>query len=125
MVFLRHNNFEFKNILSENYNIQEDIYDVLATETLADGSVRRNYGILPKTTIKIKFGRLNASDMTTYMSHFENNEGTYTYFSPKSNSTKTAIFYVEKPENSIVYADDSSKEYGEFEVTLKQIGVVS
>lgn len=125
MVFLRHNNFEFKNILSENYNIQEDIYDVLATETMADGSVRRNYGILPKTTIKIKFGRLNSSDMTTYMSHFENNEDTYTYFSPKGNTTKTAIFYVEKPENSIVYADDSSKEYGEFEVTLKQIGVVS
>ena len=44
MVLLKHDDFEFKNILSGGYNIIEDEPDVLSESTMADGSIRRNYG---------------------------------------------------------------------------------
>lgn len=122
MILLKHGNFDFENIISENYKIQENIYDVLATQTMADGSERRNYGLMPKTNIKIKFGMLNETDMATYLSHFTNNEDDYTYFSPRTQTLITKKFYVEKPTNIIYYADDNTQEYGEFEVELQQIG---
>ena len=122
MALLKHGNFEFENILSENFEIKENVYDVLATQTMADGSQRRNYGLMPKTNIKVKFGMLNESDMTTYLSHFASNEDDYTYFSPTSGTNVTKKFYVVKPTNSIAYADDYSHEYGEFTVELQQIG---
>ena len=53
MVLLKHGTFEFKNILSEGYNIIEDEPDVLSESIMADGSIRRNYGKMPKTNIKI------------------------------------------------------------------------
>ena len=70
MVLLEHNGFQFKNILSGGYNILENEPDILSEVKMADGSIKRNYGDMPKTIIKVKFGRLNKALYKEYISHF-------------------------------------------------------
>lgn len=122
MVLLKDGTFEFNNIISNSYKIEENVYDVLAKQTMADGSERRNYGLMGKTNIKVKFGMLDETTMQLYLSHFADNEKDYTYFSPRTQTLVTKKFYVEKPTNTIYYADDDLQQYGEFEVELQQIG---
>lgn len=122
MVLLKHGNFEFKNILSGGYNILENEVEILSETKMADGSIKRNYGEMPKTSIKIKFSQLSNELYVEYMSHFANNEDTYTYFSPRNQVMLTKKFFVSFPENSILYAADSKQRYDEFEVVLKQCG---
>lgn len=124
MVLLKHGNFEFKNILSGGYNITEDEPDVLSESTMADGSIRRNYGKMPKTNITITFSQLNKDTYKEYMSHFSQNEDVYSYFSPKQQKMLTKKFYVTFPETSILSVTKSHR-YDEFEVTLEQCGEVS
>ena len=83
MVLLKHENFEFHHILSGGYNILENEPDVISKVTMADGTVKRNYGDMPKTSIKIKFSQLDETTYKEYMSHFEKNEDVYSYFSPR------------------------------------------
>lgn len=124
MVLLKHGNFEFKNILSGGYNITEDEPDVLSESTMADGSIRRNYGKMPKTNIKITFSQLDKDTYKEYMSHFAQNEDVYSYFSPKQQKMLTKKFYVAFPETSILSITKDHR-YDEFEVTLEQCGEVS
>lgn len=124
MTLLKHGNFEFKNILSEGYNIKEDETDVLSEVTMADGSVRRNYGKMPKTTIKVKFSQLNKDTYKEYMSHFSQNEDVYSYFSLKQQKMLTKKFYVTFPETSVLSITKNHR-YDEFEIELQQCGEVS
>ena len=124
MVLLKHNDFEFKNILSEGYNIVEDEPDVLSEVTMADGSIRRNYGKMPKTNIKVKFSQLNKDTFKEYRSHFLNNEDVYSYFSPKQQKMLIKKFFVKFPETSILSITKEHR-YDEFEVELEQCGEVS
>lgn len=124
MVLLKHGNFEFKNILSGGYNIIEDEPDVLSEVTMADGSIKRNYGKMPKTNIKVKFSQLNKDKYQEYMSHFSNNEDMYSYFSPKQQKMLTKKFYVTFPETSIL-STTKNHRYDELEVELEQCGEVS
>ena len=124
MTLLKHGNFDFKNILSSGYNIKEDEPDILSEATMADGSIRRNYGRMPKTTIKIKFSQLNKTKYQEYMSHFSQNEDVYSYFSPKQQKMLTKKFYVAFPETSILSITKNHR-YEEFEVELTQCGEVS
>lgn len=124
MVLLKHDDFEFKNILSGGYNIIEDEPDVLSESTMADGSIRRNYGKMPKTNITITFSQLNKNTYKEYMSHFSQNEDVYSYFSPKQQKMLTKKFYVTFPEISIL-SSTKSHRYDEFEVSLEQCGEVS
>lgn len=124
MVLLKHEDFEFKNILSGGYNITEDEPDILSESTMADGSIRRNYGKMAKTSIKVTFSQLNKDTYKEYMSHFSQNEDVYSYFSPKQQKMLTKKFYVTSPETSIL-STTKSYRYDEFEVTLEQCGEVS
>jgi hypothetical protein len=124
MVLLKHGNFEFKNILSEGYNITEDEPDVLSESTMADGSIRRNYGKMPKTHISITFSQLDKDTYQEYISHFSNNEDVYSYFSPKQQKMLTKKFFVTFPELSILSITKNHR-YDEFEVELEQCGEVS
>lgn len=124
MVLLKHNDFEFKNILSEGYNIVEDEPDVLSEVTMADGSIRRNYGKMPKTNIRVKFSQLDKDKYQEYRSHFLNNEDVYSYFSPKQQRMLTKKFFVKFPETSILSITKKHR-YDEFEVELEQCGEVS
>ena len=124
MVLLKHGDFEFKNILSGGYNIIEDEPDVLSESTMADGSIRRNYGKMPKTNITITFSQLNKNTYKEYMSHFSQNEDVYSYFSPKQQKMLTKKFYVAFPETSIISITKNHR-YDEFEVELEQCGEVS
>lgn len=124
MTLLKHGDFEFKNILSGGYNIKEDESDVLSEATMADGSIRRNYGKMPKTTIKIKFSQLNKNTYQEYMSHFSQNEDVYSYFSLKQQTMLTKKFFVTFPDTSVLSVTKNHR-YDEFEVTLEQCGEVS
>lgn len=122
MVLLKHGNFEFKNILRAGYNILEDEPDIIKEVIMANGTKKRNYREMPKTTIKIKFGELNKETYTSYMSHFQLPEDVYTYFSPKKQTLLTKKFFVTLSENSILHASDNKQRYEEFEVILEQCG---
>lgn len=122
MVLLKYGDFEFRHILSGGYNILENEPEVLSEIVMADGSIKRNYGEMPKTNIKIKFSQLDKETYTQYMSHFLNNEDTYTYFSPRTQTMLTKKFFVRFPENSLVYGSDSEQTYEEFEIELNQCG---
>lgn len=122
MILLKHGNFEFKNILSEGYNILEDEPDIISEEMMADGSIKRNYGLMPKTIIRVIFGQLNKNLYKEYMSHFEKNEDVYSYFSPRKQTMLTKKFMVKFPETSMIYVDDIEQTYEEFEIELTQCG---
>lgn len=122
MVLLKHNDFEFHHILSGGYNILEDEPKVISEITMADGSIKRNYGSMPKTSIKIKFGQLDKETYQEYISHFANNEDTYTYFSPRQQIMLTKKFFVKFPQNSMLYGSDIEQTYEEFEIELNQCG---
>ena len=122
MVLLKHGNFEFHHILSGGFNILENEPKVISEITMADGSIKRNYGEMPKTSIKIKFSQLDKETYTEYMSHFVNNEDTYTYFSPRKQTMLTKKFFVTFPENSMIYGSDTEQTYDEFEIELNQCG---
>jgi exonuclease III len=122
MVLLKHGNFEFHHILSGGFNILENEPKVISEITMADGSIKRNYGEMPKTSIKIKFSQLDKETYTEYMSHFVNNEDTYTYFSPRNQTMLTKKFFVTFPENSMIYGSDAEQTYDEFEIELNQCG---
>lgn len=124
MDLLKHGDFTFKNILSGGYNITENEPDVLSETTMADGSIRRNYGPMPKTNIKVKFSQLDKDTYKEYMSHFSQNEDVYSYFSPRQQKMLTKKFFVTFPETSIV-STTKKHRYDEFEVELKQCGEVS
>lgn len=122
MVLLKHGNFEFHHILSGGFNILENEPKVISEITMADGSIKRNYGEMPKTSIKIKFSQLDKETYTEYMSHFVNNEDTYTYFSPRNQTMLTKKFFVTFPESSMIYGSDTEQTYDEFEIELNQCG---
>jgi hypothetical protein len=122
MVLLEHEGFKFKNILSGGYNILENEPKVISEITMADGTIKRNYGEMPKTSIKIKFGQLNKTTYKEYMSHFEKNEDVYSYFSPRKQTILTKKFFVTFPENSLLNISDIEQRYDEFEVELNQCG---
>lgn len=122
MVLLKHGDFEFHHILSGGYNILENDPNVISEVTMADGTIKRNYGEMPKTSIKIKFSQLDKTTYQEYMSHFEKNEDVYSYFSPRKGSMLTKKFFVTFPENSMIYGDDIEQTYDEFEIELNQCG---
>ena len=124
MVLLKHGDFEFKKILSGGYNIKEDEPDVLSEVTMADGSIKRNYGRMPKTSIKVKFSQLNKNTYQKYISHFSKSEDVYSYFSPKQQTMLTKRFFISFPDTSILSVTKNHR-YDEFEVTLEQCGEVS
>ncbi len=121
MTLLKHGDFEFKNILSGGYNIIEDEADVISKVKMADGSIKRNYGDMPKTSIKIKFGKLNKDTYKEYMSHFSKNEDIYSYFSLKEQTMKSKKFFITFPEVSVESITQNHR-YDEFEVELEQCG---
>ena len=122
MVLLKHGDFEFHHILSGGYNILENEPDVISEITMADGTIKRNYGNMPKTAIKIKFSQLDKDTYQEYMSHFANNEDVYSYFSPRNQTILTKKFFVTFPESSMLYGDDTEQTYDEFEIELNQCG---
>lgn len=124
MILLKHGTFEFKNILSGGFNIVEDKPEILSEVTMADGSIRRNYGKMPKTSIKITFSQLNKETYKEYMSHFVKDEDVYSYFSPKNQEMLTKKFFITFPETSILSVTKNHR-YDEFEVELTQCGEVS
>lgn len=124
MVLLKHGNFEFKNILKNGYKILPNKPDVLAKITMAGGAVKRNYGEMPKTTIKVKFGKLDRATYREYISHFRLPEDVYTYFDTDTGKMYTKRFFVTRPEDSLDHASDINELHDEFEIILEQCGEV-
>lgn len=124
MVLLKHGDFEFKNILSGGYKILENEPSVISEVIMADGTIKRNYRDMPKTSIKVKFSQLDKEKYQEYTSHFEKNEDVYSYFSTRKQKMLTKKFFVTFPETSMLYGTDEEQRYDEFEVELNQCGEV-
>lgn len=122
MVLLKHGDFEFQNILSGGYKILPNKPHVLSETTMANGTIKRNYGDMPKTTIKVKFGNLDRETYRQYISHFQLPEDTYTFFNTDTGEMLTKKFFVTRPEDNLEYADDLEETHKEFEITLQQCG---
>lgn len=124
MYLLKKGDFEFSKILANGYEIIENEPNVNSKKTMANGSIRRNFGLMPKTNIKIKFARLNKTEYELYMSKFQNNEDIFTYYSPKNGTYLTKKFFIKRPTTNIQYIDNNSAEYEELEIELEQIDEV-
>lgn len=124
MYLLKKGDFEFSKILANGYEIIENEPNVNSKKTMANGSIRRNFGLMPKTNIKIKFARLDKTEYELYMSKFANDEDIFTYYSPKNGTYLTKKFFVKRPTTNIQYIDNNSAEYEELEITLEQIDEV-
>lgn len=122
MVLLKHGDFEFQNILSGGYKILSNKPHVLSEMIMADGTIKRNYGDMPKTTIKVKFGNLDRETYRQYISHFQLPEDIYTFFNTDTGEMLTKKFFVTRPEDNLEYADDLEEIHKEFEITLQQCG---
>ncbi len=120
-VLLKHDDFEFGNILSNNYKIQEDVPDIIAKVTMADGSVRNNYGPMPKTIIKVIFGRMDEQTFENYLSHFSKFEDYFTYWSYKHQTYLTKLFEITPPTASVIQSIEEGS-LDEWEVDLSQVG---
>lgn len=121
MALLVHEGFEFKNILSKGYNLKEDTPDIISTITMSDGSIRKNYGKMPKTSIKVTFGQLNKSLFKEYIGHFNKYEDYFTYYSFKYDKMITKKFFISLPDISMISSVQNGR-YDEFQVELSQIG---
>ena len=121
MDLLIHDGFSFKNILQGGYNILKDKPDVISKVTMADGSVRRNYRQMSKTTIKVRFGQLDKTTYRQYISHFLLPEDNYTFYDTTTGGLITKRFAVDRDEDSLDYVNTNTETHEEFGVTLTQV----
>lgn len=124
MVLLKHGNFIFNHILRGGYKILKDKPDVICKVMMGNGSVRRNYGAMPKTIIKVKFGQLDRATYREYISHFILPEDFYTFYDTSTGNLMTKKFAVDRNEDQINYIDNLEEEHNEFEVKLTQVDEV-
>lgn len=122
MALLKHGDFEFHNILRGGYKILPNKPEILSEVVMADGTKKRNYGEMPKTRIKVKFGKLDRETYREYISHFELPEDNYTYCDTDTGEMLTKKFFVTRPEDILDYIDDIDEEHEEFEILLEQCG---
>lgn len=121
MALLIHNGFEFGHILKGGYIITEDIPDIISEQTMADGSIRKNYGKSDKTKIKVKFSQTNKTIFKEYMQHLNKHEDFFTYYSPKKDEMITKRFAITPPTTSVLLSIKDNR-YEEFEIELSQVG---
>lgn len=122
MALLKHGDFEFHHILSGGYKILPNKPDILTEVTMASGAKKRNYGEMPKTTVKVKFGKLDKNTYREYISHFMLPEDNYTYCDTDTGMEDTKRFFVTRPEDCLDYIDDVDEMHDEFEIILEQCG---
>lgn len=122
MILLKHGDFEFHHILSGGFKILPNKPKVISEIEMAGGAIRRNYGEMPKTTIKIKFGQLDRKTYREYISHFKLPEDNYTYYDTDTGEELTKRFFVTRPEDTLNYIDDLDETHEEFEIELNQCG---
>ena len=113
------NDIKLNYILSKGYQIQENQEIILAKKIMADGTERRNIAEKRKTTIKIKFSRIDGLTLQEY-SNLWKNDFNAEYWSKDERTYKTGIFRVsKKPNNSII---NSTKEiFDEFEIVMESV----
>ena len=106
-------------ILTTGYNIQENQEIILKKSVMADGTERRNIAEKKKTTINIKFSRIDGATLQSYCALWLN-DFQAEYWSKDDRTYKTNTFRVEnKPTNSMVYSPEEI--YDEFEITLESV----
>lgn len=105
--------------MKNGYIIKEDEDIVLASITMADGTVRRNIAEKKKIILKIKFSKIDSQTLSNYLSLMENDFNAL-YYSPKYKIQKSATFRLkEKPDIEMIssYID----LFEEFDIELESI----
>ena len=106
-------------ILKGGYNIQENQDIVLDKKTMADGTERRNIAEKKKTTISIKFSRIDGLTLKNYNTLWQS-DFTATYWSKDTQTYKTGTFRLkEKPTNTMIYSPNEI--FDEFDITMESV----
>lgn len=121
MELLKHGNFNFNNILKGGYKILKNKQDVVCKVMMANGSIRTNYGLMPKTIINVKFGQLDRQTYREYISHFMLPEDYFTFYDTTTGQLLTKKFAIERDNDILDYIDNTDEFHGEFEVKLTQV----
>lgn len=105
--------------MKNGYIIKEDEDIVLASVTMADGTVRRNIAEKKKTIIKIKFSKIDSETLANYLILMQN-DFKATYYSPKYKIQKSATFRLtEKPDIEMIGLYINL--YEEFDIELESV----
>ena len=105
-------------ILQNGYNCKENEDIVLASQTMADGTKRRNIAEKKKTIITISFSKITGDILKQYLDLMQG-EFEMEYWS-RDRIYKTAIFRLtEQPETSLEY--QQTERYDEFEIGLESV----
>ena len=121
MYLLKKDNFEFENILSENYIFDEQPV-VLKKSTMANGNIRIIYADHTSLKIKIKFGRLDGATIKSYDEKLV--DGEYSYWDSNTRTHKAANFIVSKDAKSMI-TSKNNEMYNDFEVILEKSSEVA
>ena len=121
MDLLIHNGFSFHNILKNGYEVLIDEPDVISKVTMANGSIRKNYRQMSKTTVKVKFGQLDKATYRQYISHFLLPEDNFTFYNTTTENMLTKRFEIKRDTDSLGFISNQEETHSEFSVTLKQV----
>lgn len=95
MYLIKKGNFEFNKILESGYTIVEGNNEISKTQ-FANGKRKKILTSYEDCVITLNLGGIDDTDLFNYLDKLT--DGTFTYFSLKDMTYKTAIFLVEKPE---------------------------
>lgn len=95
MYLIKKGNFEFSKILESGYDIIEGNNEISKTQ-FANGKRKKILTNYEDCVITLNLGGLDDSDLSDYLDNLT--DGTFTYFSLKDMTYKTANFLVDKPE---------------------------
>lgn len=94
------NEFKFKHILAEGYEIHEGIKNVADEKIMADGTRRRNYDNFEDVNIRVTLSDMTEAELQEYMKVLkvpDKTEYKVTYYSIDSKAYKTKIFFIDFP----------------------------
>jgi len=95
MYLIKKGNFEFSKILESGYDIIEGNNEISKTQ-FANGKRKKILTNYEDCVITLNLGGLDDTDLSDYLDKLT--DGTFTYFSLKDMTYKTANFLVDKPE---------------------------
>ena len=116
MYLIKKDDFEFSNILSGNYVINEQP-EILKKTKMANGNIKVIYADYSSLTISIKFGQLDGATIKEYSEKFT--DGQYEYWDTDTRTYKMANFIVTKGEK-VMLSSNNGERYDDFDIVLEK-----
>ena len=116
MYLIKKDGFEFSNILSGNYIIDEKPV-ILKKTQMSNGNIKVIYADYSSLTISIKFGQLDGATIKEYSNKFV--DGLYEYWDANTRTYKSANFIVTKGEKAMI-SSNNGERYEDFDIVLEK-----